>query len=658
MKFPPYLLAAVLLVWGWQNDQWLLAVSMGFVLELPRFVRWRWLLSKREFERLADASSVLFLGVIVYQFYERGFHGIYGVLEWLPAVLFFLMAAQLYSDAGRINLSALIMSLRRSDASRDVSQAPATVDLRYSYVIACLLSASAGATRSQWFFVAVCGVGAWALWSARSRRFPRWLWASMMGVGIAVGFAGQLSLVELRRTMEPLFFEWFHEHFWVSRDPYRAYTALGAIGKLKGSERIVLRVRAPRELGGRLLLREASYQTFAWNRWIASATSFSDVTSQDDGLTWFLDAEAEPRQRLEVSGYLRRNRGLLAVPGGANRIDGLIADNVAQNPLGSLKVYRPHGPSLVEYGVAYDPTQTLDSPPSEHDRKVPFNHRALMDGLVTQLGLDSLAPQEVLGKLSAYFSDGFRYTLDLGQRSRQRPLEYFLTESRQGHCEFFASATVLALRAAGIPARYAVGYSVQEYSELEKQFVVRRRHSHSWALAYIDGRWRDVDTTPSVWADLEAGDTAWWQPVYNGFAWLSYQFTRWRLEEADEADRTPLLGIALLLALVLAWRLYRRRRVVRDGGTPAPALMVERQGVDSSFYRIEERLLSQGHDRARGETLQAWLTRLLAGGEAVRVSDLLNTILPAHYRYRFDPGAPNPTERAALERRVDAWLRK
>ena len=35
----------------------------------------------------------------------------------------------------------------------------------------------------------------------------------------------------------------------------------------------------------------------------------------------------------------------------------------------------------------------------------------------------------------------------------------FLCEHRTGHCEYFATATTLLLRAAKIPARYAVGYA-------------------------------------------------------------------------------------------------------------------------------------------------------------------------------------------------------
>src|SRR5207253_2703424 len=73
----------------------------------------------------------------------------------------------------------------------------------------------------------------------------------------------------------------------------------------------------------------------------------------------------------------------------------------------------------------------------------------------------------------------------------------------KGHCEYFATATVLLLRQAGVPARYVVGYSAQEFSTLEGAFIVRNRHAHAWAQALVAGRWVVVDTTPSNWAEQE-----------------------------------------------------------------------------------------------------------------------------------------------------------
>lgn len=70
----------------------------------------------------------------------------------------------------------------------------------------------------------------------------------------------------------------------------------------------------------------------------------------------------------------------------------------------------------------------------------------------------------------------------LGQDQKTTPLSTFLLKNRSGHCEYFATATTLLLREVGIPARYAIGFSVSEFSPLENQFIVRGRDSHAWTL--------------------------------------------------------------------------------------------------------------------------------------------------------------------------------
>src|SRR5262249_60581555 len=114
-----------------------------------------------------------------------------------------------------------------------------------------------------------------------------------------------------------------------------------------------------------------------------------------------------------------------------------------------------------------------------------------------------------------YFRRNFRYSTWKGERPRRESaVEDFLVSSRSGHCEYFATATTLLLRAAGVPARYAVGYSVQEWSRLEQRYIVRARHAHSLTLAYVDGAWRDVDTTPAGWADSEEPEASIPAPAY------------------------------------------------------------------------------------------------------------------------------------------------
>jgi len=83
-------------------------------------------------------------------------------------------------------------------------------------------------------------------------------------------------------------------------------------------------------------------------------------------------------------------------------------------------------------------------------------------------------------------------------------LEQFLFESKQGHCEFFASAYALVLRAAGVPSRLVGGYFGGEYNDIGGYYLVREEMAHVWVEAFVEGRgWLRID--PSSFA-VNAGE--------------------------------------------------------------------------------------------------------------------------------------------------------
>ena len=65
-------------------------------------------------------------------------------------------------------------------------------------------------------------------------------------------------------------------------------------------------------------------------------------------------------------------------------------------------------------------------------------------------------------------------------------------------CEFFASASVLILRSAGVPARYVTGYVADEFDTKDDVWVARHRDAHAWVEAYDDQTktWFPVESTP------------------------------------------------------------------------------------------------------------------------------------------------------------------
>lgn len=215
------------------------------------------------------------------------------------------------------------------------------------------------------------------------------------------------------------------------------------------------------------------------------------------------------------------------------------------------------------------PGTPLDAPPGPADLRVPAREAPVLARLVADLGLESLPPPARVRAVAGYFRTRFAYTAALGApRPGAAALEDFLLRSRAGHCEYFATATLLLLRAAGIPARYAVGYAVVEPHPLEGRYVVRARHAHAWALVYRDGGWRDLDTTPPAWVGAEAADAPAWQALYDLSAWVFFAVSRWRWGETEGGGLRLLAWLLLPLGLFLAARL-RLRRWGRAAAAPA-----------------------------------------------------------------------------------------
>ena len=356
---------------------------------------------------------------------------------------------------------------------------------------------------------------------------------------------------------------------------------------------------------------------------------------------------------MEISGPIEDGRAVLALPGGAYRIEGLNVPELRANAYGAVRL--DDGPGFVSYAAQFAPTSGRDRPPRDTDLLVPRYQQAGIERVSSELGLTGLPSPVVIRRLQRFFEEHFRYSLAPDARSDDLPpLAHFLLHSRKGHCEYFATATVLLLRAAGVPSRYATGYAVQEPGADQGLFVVRERHAHAWALAYVNGRWVDVDFTPSVWAAMEEQRAPWWLPAYDLFSAAAFAFSRWQWSGGGEriSDHVYLLLLGLP-ALLVGWRLYHRKRARKTAHSQARQVLRDRpQGSDSDFRRLMPYLEQVAGPRRPGETLHGWLSRLGPGGDNRHLRDALDL----HYRYRFDPNGLSGTDRMRLKTLVDDWL--
>ena len=685
MKSPPCLLGAALLFWGWQAGFPVIGAVLAVVLEIARWVQARWEFSGRDFNRIWTFCSLLLLAAAVYAFNAnnglaefRGFlrnpsflsqrspavasaRSLAAVIRWLPMIYFLFMAAQAYSSREGVPLETIsLIARRRAKQARKLGLPPPPsrlVDLSYPYFALCLFSASFHASEDSTFYWGLAVLLAWALWSRRSQRFGVALWVAALVAAVALGYGGQRGLGNLQRYVSNLNPTWLLNFTRRGFDYAQSRTVLGQLGRAKGSGKIVIRLE-PR--GSRLapnLLRAASYRTFKSPVWYSDDTNFERLVPERNGAndtTYVLVGGQTNLATVNIACYLPGGKGLLPLPTGSARLENLLAFDVGTNSLGA--VFEKAGPGLVIFDAFYRPGRTLDSAPAAHDVS-PASSREIpaLEQVISELDLRGKSLDQALRTLQAFFQSKFSYGY-WDQRERLRttnetPLSRFLLRTRRGHCEYFATASVLLLRQLGFPARYAVGYAVHEARG--RGYVVRQRDGHAWCLVWRAGTWQDFDTTPASWVQAEEQRASPLQFVSDLWSGLWFEFSKFFWGQGH-LRRYILWSLAPVLALLLyqiIFRTRRRRRQQQPGLTAWP-------GLDSEFYQLERLLAQRGVARPASEPLSHWLGRVAADPTLAEARAALQDLLRLHYRYRFDPLGLSPSEREALRREARACLAK
>lgn len=648
---PPLLNASALLLWGWQCDFLLYAAIMAVVLESSRFIQARLNLTDTEFNHISDLSAIIFLLVCIYIFITYSYHGIFRILAALPFLFYLLILAQLYSTQGYIRASALFISLRRYEKQNKTAYNIA-IDLSYPYFFICLLAASEGNRYELLFYPALVIITGWALWSLRPARASVAGWVIILVLAVPAGFATQAGLRHLQSTAESTLMFWLDQFMWRSRDPQRTSTAIGTLGKLKLSDRIALRVDTETIPPGQmLLLRESSYLNYRYGIWTNYQNTMQLVDPDAEGNSWIINSGITPAKNMTISYHLDDEAAIIPVPLGLHAISNVTSSEILHSPYGATSLEL--NPGWIKYDASYNPDMNADSAPGADELDIPEIYHDELQDLAEELGLHNQAPAQAVETTKRFFRDNFEYSLTQRERyPRGRYFSKFLFETRRGHCEFFATATALLLRAADIPTRYVVGYGVNEYSRLEGQYIGRASHAHSWAQAYVDGKWITVDTTPPVWFPLEQADSSAITPLMDMWAWLVYKMEVGGTDAEDDSDTMLLLWVLLPALLYYLWRVIFSRR---SGQTAKPVrqwMTINRKGEDSPFYRLCYELEKIYGSRERGQTLQQWLYTLANRSNR---EDIL-PLLQLHYRYRFDPAGLDDGELRELDNRVDSVM--
>lgn len=689
MNPPPFLLGAGLLFWGWQAGFPLVGVLLAILLESPRWIHVRWDLSDEDFRRIWVFSTLLLFGAAVYAFNLNdgpgNFRGLFQnpslrternagtttartmalTMRWLPMIFFAFVGAQLFSVRQKVPLHTISTLVRRrwKKAQRHgLPWAGKALDISYAYFALCLLGAAAHASEDTWFFWGLCVLLAWTLWAGRPWRYGLAVWACTLGAAIVLGYFGQSSIGKVQRYFETINPNWLNAFSRKGTDPYQSKTALGQIGLIKLSSTIMLRVQPIGTNPVPTLLREASYRNYKAQTWYAgnSRNDFENVVEETNRGTWLLlRSKTNLPSAVNLACYLPGGKALLPLPSGSGRLEHLAAYLVSRNSAGAVLAT---GPGLVLFDARFGPGQTIDYPPElPEDLVVNPREADALDEVIAELGITGQNTEQAMRTLNAFFQSKFTYRMWQDQPSRvssdsiETPLARFLRETRSGHCEYFATATVLLLRHLGIPARYAVGYAIHEASG--KGFVVRQRDAHAWCLVWDKENeiWRDFDTTPASWVEAENSHNSPFQAVSDFWSWVRFEFAK--LRWGQTRLRQYILWGLIPVLLLLFYQIIRRVRG-KSGrhGRKSLAESFNLPGLDSEFYQLERKLILRGVSREPGEPLSVWLMRAAEEPALFEMRQPLERVLQLHYRYRFDPAGLCQSDRDELRREANICL--
>jgi transglutaminase-like putative cysteine protease len=320
--------------------------------------------------------------------------------------------------------------------------------------------------------------------------------------------------------------------------------------------------------------------------------------------------------------------------------------------------------------------------------------------------------RKVAMALVEYLRDSgrFGYTLKVQVHDPNvDPIEDFLMNRREGHCEYFASALALLLRTRGIPSRVITGFKGGRLNELTNAWEVQQRHAHSWVEAYLDEHWVTLDAvpsgrlqslaqfdrTPDSWQNVKSLSSAVWDkyvmrldgnvpqewfydPLQRQLGGVEFLRARQSLTLRQSIlnfftspqEWLSWRGVFAAAFLVIAgfslYRLLRRlpawlKRLMQWAG-----VATAQRRVQIDFYeRFRELAESRGLRRRPGqtqrefvtETQQLWMRAAVASGFQGIADQLPN----AFYLERFGEERIQPADREALNSALDQlerWLKE
>ncbi|MEU4624408.1 DUF3488 and transglutaminase-like domain-containing protein [Actinoplanes sp. NPDC023801] len=138
---------------------------------------------------------------------------------------------------------------------------------------------------------------------------------------------------------------------------------------------------------------------------------------------------------------------------------------------------------------------------------------ATVDATVKQLVQGKTSDYDKVRAIYNWFSkdNGFRYSLSATTTGKASEIAEFL-DNKAGYCQQYAAAMAWMVRAAGVPARVAFGFTRGTQTG-PGTFTITNRNAHAWTEVYFQGfGWVPFDATPSAGVTGSARGASNWAP--------------------------------------------------------------------------------------------------------------------------------------------------
>ena len=673
---PRLLLGASLLFWGAMSGNATMGLITALLLEGANWIRFRW-----DFDHIAASRAwrismllTVIAGTLIWLDGDR-YTALPKLMVWLPMLLLPLQFVQSYGLRNEMALNSLsFFSALHRQRNRRLGLGDAVIHFNFGnpYFVVAIIASSLGRHAETWIFLpGLVILGGWLVFS-RVKARPFALTIILLTAGM-MGFGGKIGMKKLH--------DWAtnrtSDESYTGTDLTVSKTSIGSLGKIKQSPEMLWRIKIIE--GGRVprLLRLATYNRYKLISWRTELpSSYAEVIEENDAFTILATRELKPdepfymlREEMTEQDLLKplpsfRIRGAIRpedpipLPGDASSLVNFELDGLESNPLGTVRVFPKR--AIIDGIVRWqDSAVSEEQPWPEYDLEINTLERETLEKVVVDLGLRDLpTTAEKIACIRRWFMDEFTYTryLTITRAPFGKPtaISIFLTTSKRGHCEYFATAAALLLRAADVPARYCVGFAVMERDMKRNEFVIRGTHGHAWTRVWDDSKnlWIDFDPTPPNWLAAETQGATKSRGFTDAYQRLKEDFFLWRNRPTNRLGASLVMwSLGLGTLTFIGRRLWKSKLVVaKDAvGNPIPPERI------TALHRLEKQARRVLGPRPAGVTFPAWLRGL--AGHCIPEKDL-EEALEIHQRIRFDPDPPPASGESRLQTLAEAIAAK